>query len=285
MLIVYSFPAAERLRNWPLVYGHLGATPWAAAASAVSDPWRLLKCAAWPPDKLRPFWGLLWSTGYFCLWPPAAALAWFFNELPFFLAAPGSAMQTLSLHYSAQVTGPVWWAMTLGMCAAFRRLERRGRTSWLLVWALAASAANFAHSRVPLIGNWEPYYFKEGPAVADAIPPDAAVWAPEYLTPRLGVRRLIRPLSADSTQTDLERHGFMPDYIVFDTRWFAGAPVAFRRKMAALIARESYDQVLDTHQFIVFKHPHYPLPHDATTPPFELPPPQEGVDFNITLLK
>jgi uncharacterized membrane protein len=283
MLITYSFPETERLRNWPLMYGHLGATPGAAIAAAIMTPLHILKIIAWPPEMLLPPWRILWTTGFFCLLSPAAFLAWFVNYVPCLLATPGTVMQKLGVHYAAQVAGPIWWAMALGLSLVFFRLAPRRRTSWLLVWALLIGAINIADSTIILLPDWLQQHFVEGPKVVDSIPPDAAVWAPEPLTPWLGARSRIRTLAPADNGVTLQRHGFLPDYIVFNKMWFKFAEDGFRKRIAALILKESYAPILNTENFIVFKHPHYPLPRDAATTPFELPQPIKDVDFNLKL--
>jgi uncharacterized membrane protein len=277
MLVIYSFPAAERLRNWPEMYGHLGATPAAAIAAAFAHPVHFIEITAWPLAKLEPLWTILWTTGFLCLLSPAALLAWFVNYLPCLLATPGTAMQRLTLHYAAQVSGPIWWAMALGLSVVFLKLAPRKQTSLLLVGALVVGGLNIFHSPAILLQVWESYGFEEGPTIAAALPSDASVWAPEHVTTWLGARSRIRTLATFDNGITLQRHGFLPDFIVIDKSWFNAAETVFRKRIGTLSARESYVTALSTPHFIVLKHPHSPLPRDAALSSFELPKPE--IDF------
>jgi uncharacterized membrane protein len=277
MAVIYSFPAAERLRNWPLMYGHFGPTPGAAVSLAIAAPLHFLKIVAWPIDKLEPLWRILWTTGFLCLLSPAALLAWFVNYLPCLFATPGTAMQQLTLHYAAQVVGPIWWAMAIGLSLVFHKLVPYKQTSLLLVCALFFGGLNDFNTPSILLSGWAPGYFEEGPKVVEAIPSDAAVWATEYLTPWLGARSRIRTLGTVDNGVTLQRHGFLPDYIVLDKGWFSAAEETFRKRIATLVMRESYLPIVSTQRIFVLKHPHYPLPHGAVTSSFDLPEPK--IDF------
>jgi uncharacterized membrane protein len=272
MLVIYSFPAAERLRNWPLMYGHLGASPAAAVASAFSHPLHFLMITGWPLSKLEPLWRVLWTTGFFCLLSPAALIAWFVNYLPCLFATPGTAMQQLTLHYAAQVTGPIWWATALGFSMAFQWLAARKQTSLLLLCAVCIGGINVYHTPSIMIPNWSSYYFNEGPIVTAIVPSDAAVWAPEFLTPWLGARGRIKSIGVIDDGA-LLKHGFMPDYVILDRGWFQIAASGLREKFTTLFRRESYAPVLNTANYIVFKHPRYPLARDVKLMSFE--PPQQ----------
>jgi uncharacterized membrane protein len=277
MAVIYSFPAAERLRNWPLMYGHLGATPGAAISLAMTSPLQFLKIVAWPIDKLEPFWRILWTTGFFCLLSPAALLVWFVNYLPCLFATPGTAMQQLTLHYAAQVAGPIWWAMAIGLSQAFRKFVPYKQASLLLVCALFFGGLNDFNTPSILLSGWAPGYFEEAPKVVEAIPPDAAVWAPEYLTPWLGARSRIRTLIPVDNGVTLQRHGFLPDFIVIDKSWFNAAEVVFRKRIATLVMQEAYLPIVSTPRFFVLRHPHYPIPRSAAMSSFDLPEPK--IDF------
>ena len=115
------------------------------------------------------------------------------------------------------------------------------------------------HTPRILIKDWLPHYFAEGPAAAAVVPPNASVWASEFMTPWLGCRSRIKVLGP-TEDILLLRRSFMPDYIVLSKDWFPSAEAGLRQKIAALVVQESYERVLNSTNFIVFKHPHYRWP-------------------------
>lgn len=283
MLITYSYPKGQRLRDWALVYGHLGATPLLSLKSMVLHPLSFVSNLVWPPEKLLPLWRLLYTTGFSCLASPLTAIPWAVNFMPNFMGAPGTHLHGLVLHYAAQTVGPVWWASAAGVAAAQGLLRRKRLEAWLLLWALLIGGVNLINAPWMLVRHWGRPLFEQGPKVLSRIPPDASLWASEFLTAPVGCRDFIKALPY-TRQPWFERRLFLPDYIVFSKDWVVAGHADFRRSVAGVIKSEGYAKVVETEKIVLLRHPGAPLaPGGKRPPPLTLPAPDETVDFKVRI--
>lgn len=123
--------------------------------------------------------------------------------------------------------------------------------------------------------------FKDGPTIIARIPPDASLWASEFLSAWVGARGFIKavPLRGAS---DFSRALFTPDYILLTKDFVLIADPDFRARIAAFIRQEGYHKVVEDPSIFLLRHPRAPLSVHGEGPPVAtLPPPKKGVDFAV----
>ena len=278
----FSFPTAAGFRGWEM-YSHWGPTPKAALASASAAPLQTLQLLFWPWARLKPAWDMRVSTGFLPLLTPASLVPWAINYLPGFLAGAGDIFHEGRLQYAGYFIGPLWWAAVLGLIKAHAWLARRQKAHWLLAFVLAAGAVNLSCGPDILLRKWASSYFSDGPRTAAAIPAEASLWAPQFMSSWVACRSFLQLLPGD----DSRGKAFLPDYVLLDLSgpWMSTATPA-RDSVMTFLARESYAVTQQTWPFVWLKHPRAPLARPGGVPtPIELPPPDaSGSEYMKRLL-
>ena len=265
--LIGSFPATAVRHGGS--FEHLAPTLPALLRRMAFEPLAVARAVMLPVSNLSPLWSLLASGGLLCLLAPWELMPALVNFLPNLLST--GYYHDLRLHYSAYVVGPFWWAMVMGLAWAYGRLERRKRTSWLLIFALVVGARNIYVGPKVLLRDWSRSLFSEGPVLIAMIPPTASVWATEYLTPWLACRRSLKILPRSADEATLSSL-FVPDYVLLDRTWVAGAEPQFRDKLLTFLSREGYVKAAERSLLVLLRHPHAPrADSDARPAPLTLP--------------
>ena len=254
MTLIHSYPPEMRYKDWPDMYGHLGSTPGESVKYILTRPSEFAASMLWPLDRYKPLWRLIYTTGLFAVFVPWTVLPWLLNYAPNFLAATGSAYHSIGLHYASQLVGPLWWAMALGIAGVAERGRQKEKISFLLPWVLIVGAFNLAGATRVLLPTSSYSLFREAPDLLDSIPPDASVWANEWVTAQLAGRRYLKAIP-DTRRKDFTSRLFLPDYIVLNKGWAARTEDEFGHSMGEVIAQGGYRLVRESRDLIVLERP------------------------------
>lgn len=215
--------------------------------------------------RFYPLLRLMFSMGFFCLLAPAALLPVLTSALPHILAASHDPVKFLEyypvgysdfgLHQGAYVFGPLLWATGLGLRRAHRELSKRGLASWLLVWALIFSGFGFEYAHRSLMPDWRPRWFDALPPVLAAVPPKARVWAEEYASPPLALRRWIKIIQWGPTEPNGYDTLFMPDYVLLDKAFVYQATPPFRDELLTFLGKNGFIKIAESDTLVLFKNP------------------------------
>jgi hypothetical protein len=254
MLLMYSYPAEMRYKNWGDTYGHLGVSPGDSLKFMLFSPLEFAGKVLWPLERYRTLFIYLVTTGFSAAFVPATALVWGFNFGPSFLSPTGSAFHTGTLHYAAQLGGPFWWASALGAAALFSRLKKRKRGWWMLPGALFFAAFN-SYSTKPIIWvDGSKSLYESAPDILKKVPVDASLWANEWVTPWVAGRSFLKSIPTGPRRDFLSRL-FLPDYILFRKDWIAKADEAFSLRVLTLMKREGFLKTAENADLILYRHP------------------------------
>jgi hypothetical protein len=281
MKFILAHPEAPLFRDWSM-FAHLGPDPASALRSALTHPWNFALKLLWPPAKLEPLWRMFYTTAFLGLLAPTRLLPWAVNYLPNFLSAPGSFYNLVILHYPAYVMGPLWWASAHGAARAAGFMQERRWSGFLLAAALLVSGFSLRGSTRILLPERSEQSFKDGPSVVAHVPPAAAVWISEFLSPALSARSFIKVLPLRGEDPSFAMNLFVPDYILLSKGFITLGDPTFRMRMAAFIRQEGYKKVVEAPSIYLLRHPRAPLaPPGGRPPAATLPQPQKGVDFAV----
>ena len=234
---------------------------------------------------LRPTLDLLLSTGLTSFLAPVEMIPWVVNYSPTLLTDPQSELHNMTLHYSAYILGPLFWAMAVGLSNLHKRLSAKGLMGLTLAWAILVGACNLYRSPAWFSTPWPHQWFDELPLLASQIPGDASVWAVEYATPQLACRRFLKAIP-QGDDLMFGRGLFVPDYVLMGRVPDNLTKPEFRVRMLTFLAREGYVKVGEFNVFVLLKNPRAPLtPPGGRPPPTELPlpGPQAGAYANYLL--
>lgn len=241
---------ADPWTRWSL-FDELGGSPEAARALALRRPWALLAALAWPPAKLAAPAAIL---GSLALLPLAggralvpALVAWLPNQL----AGAGHAFHQLRMHYSAFVYGPLIFA------AAHALARFRDRRRALCVVILAAAGAQFlANAEFALATRLIPSHWSVSvPRALALIPPDASVWADEFLLPQVCLRPLVKSLPHELPDTLFETGFFTPDRVLMSLYWAQRAQPAAKERVFAFLKSAGLEVVFQDADLLVWARP------------------------------
>jgi len=236
--------------------------------------------------RYYPMLRLLFATAFLPLLSPATLIVVICSALPNILAASTSAVPFLvyhpigysdfGLHQASYVFGPMAWAAALGIRRAYLWLAKRGWANWLLVWALFFAGFGFKYSHRTLMPRWRPW-FDTLPPVLAAVPPKARLWADEYATPPLAMRRWIKITQWGPTDPNGYERLFMPDYVLLDKAFVFQAKPPYRDKMLTFLERNHFRKVAESGGLVLLKNPSpAPDPEADVTEWFQLPAPDFG---------
>jgi len=259
-------------------------TPYDRILSEIlSHPFRTIGGLFSSIYRYYPLLRLLFATAFLPLLSPAAFLVVLCSALPNLLAASTAAVPFLDyhpigysdfgLHQGSYVFGPLAWAAALGIRRAYLWLSKRGWQSWLLVWALFFAGFGFKYSHRTLMPKWRPW-FDTLPPVLAAVPPKARLWADEYATPPLAMRRWIKITQWGPTDPNGYERLFMPDYVLLDKAFVFQAKPPYRDKMLTFLARNRFRKVAENGGLVLLKNPSpAPDPEADVTEWIQLPEP------------
>jgi hypothetical protein len=234
--------------TWPL-FVPLGSSPGELARRALTSPWDFALALVRPPGKL---WTLVRTLGAFAFLPAASGTAlapalvmW----LPHQLANAGTTFHKLIGNECAYLFGPLVWASARG----WARLRERFSPRWLLLAAvLLASGAGFLQSaRFLLEPRAVPAYWDSAvPKAAAFIPPGAALWCDEMLSPEFAFRRDIKALSRGENPF-FTRGLFVPDRVLLSLEWIRLAEPAFRDRILGGLRERGFAEVFRERDLVV----------------------------------
>jgi uncharacterized membrane protein len=233
---------------------------------AFQEPLALAGQVIFPLTNLSPLWRVMISGGFLFLFSPLEFIPFAVNFLPNLLG--DGYYHDLRLHYSAYVMGPFWWVVALGLAGAYRWLDRRKQSAWLLTFALLLGAFNLFEGPNVLLHSWNRSLFSEGPELIALIPPKASVWATEYISPWVSCR----PFVWSVAQTDFSSRLFVPDYVILDREWAGRTEAHYRDPILTFLAHEGYVKVSEFPSHVLLRHPRSPLANDDARPPVFVPP-------------
>lgn len=260
-----SYPESANFRGWEM-FRHLGPTPAAVLRSAITSPGRFLLDLVYPMSKLEPIWRLLASTGGIALLSPSTLAVFAVNFLPHFLASPADFYHQIVLQYAGYVVGPLWWSLAAGTAYAFAFLDRRGQSSWLVVFALVINFLDIRQQPAFLQPKMHQALFIDAPSLLPTIPKDASVWTIERAAGPLACRSFLK-IIGQGLDVNFLGQLFKPDYIVISRDYPRTFEPAARASLLTFIGQEGYLKVAEGGQMIILRHPNAPLGDSTGKPP------------------
>ena len=200
-----------------------------------------------------PILRLLVSAGLFCFCAPLRLLPFLATAFPHLLARDDTPFAAFAVHYGAPSWGPLFWATSHGLNIAYRRLQRSGRQSLLLIWVLPFCGLGFCGANRGMLNSSRPRWRQAMPRLIELIPPNARVWADEYATAQLSERRWLAAIETGPYPSDTFH--FKPDYVLVDWQFLGFAASPYREQVLTYLARYKYLKVAEYSGCFLFRAP------------------------------
>jgi len=282
--LIQSFPSYHDYGNsyWGL-YSLFGANEKDILHFVLHHPFQTLWKCVYPLSRLSAFWKLLLCSALLPLAAPAASLVLLAAAVPQLLMIPG-LQHDMQLQYASYTFGPLMFAAAAGLARLWNLLRppppepgaaasRRGdRSSYLLIVVLAAAGLGFRSAPRTLLWNWRLDMFDTVPSLIREIPPDASLWADQWLSAWVGARAQIKyfnPVGIASSNFSLV--SFRPAYALIYKAWFVQTDPKDRDPVVTFLAQSGYVKMDEMDNFVLLRDPN-PKTEDGLSPALVLPP-------------
>ena len=270
MRIVAHFPGQGNESYWNSWFSHLGSSKEEVVAFVLNHPLKTVWKMIYPFSRLLPWANLFLHAAFLPFAAPTQLIVFLGAAFPQLLR---SSTADFNLQSAPYMFGPLMFATAYGIAKVYDRWISDQRKGYFLGATLLICGLGFHSAARTLLPRWHTEWFDTAPDLIARIPPNASVWAQEFLSSWVACRSQLKILHTNDKSPRFNVLLFRPEYVLTTKSWFRFSDNTVEDRGTVFLSRHRYEKIAESGNLVLLKDP--TAPHSGEmSPAIELPVPK-----------